>query len=88
MTKVDQGQGRSGSDAATGDAPNSEDAAVAHDEYRRLGACISELPTRQREVLVCRYLLDMSEAETSQALDIGIGSVKQHAHRARTTLHD
>ena len=69
-------------------APSSEDAAVAHDEYRRLAACIRELPTRQREVLVCRYLLDMSEAETSQALDIGIGSVKQHAHRARTTLHD
>ena len=68
-------------------APSSEDAAVAHDEYRRLAAAISELPTRQREVLVCRYLLEMSEAETSQALEIGVGSVKQHAHRARATLH-
>ena len=39
-------------------APSSEDAAVAHDEYRRLAAAIRELPTRQREVLVCRYLLE------------------------------
>jgi len=68
-------------------APSSEDAAVARDEYRRLAAAISELPTRQREVLVCRYLLEMSETETSQALEIGVGSVKQHAHRARATLH-
>ncbi len=68
-------------------APSSEDAAVARDEYRRLAAAISELPMRQREVLVCRYLLEMSEAETSQALEIGVGSVKQHAHRARATLH-
>jgi RNA polymerase sigma-70 factor (sigma-E family) len=67
-------------------APSSEDAAVAHDEYRRMAAAIAELPTRQREVLVCRYLLEMSEAETSQALEIGVGSVKQHAHRARATL--
>jgi RNA polymerase sigma-70 factor (sigma-E family) len=68
-------------------APSSEDSALAHDEYRRMAAAITELPTRQREVLVCRYLLEMSEAETSQALEIGIGSVKQHAHRARASLH-
>ncbi len=68
-------------------APSSEDAAVAHDECRRMAEAIRGLPTRQREVLVCRYLLEMSEAETSQALEIGVGSVKQHAHRARTTLH-
>lgn len=67
-------------------APSSEDSVLAHDEYRRMAAAISELPARQREVLVCRYLLEMSEGETAQALEIGIGSVKQHAHRARTTL--
>jgi RNA polymerase sigma-70 factor (sigma-E family) len=69
-------------------APSSEDSAIAHDEYHRLASAIGELPTRQREVLVCRYLLDMTEAETAQALEIGVGSVKQHAHRARTTLHE
>ena len=68
-------------------APSSEDTAVTHDEHRRMAAAITELPTRQREVLVCRYLLEMSEEETAQALEIGVGSVKQHAHRARTTLH-
>jgi len=68
-------------------APSSEDSALAHDEYRRMAAAITELPTRQREVLVCRYLLEMSEAETSQALEIGICSFKHHAHRARASLH-
>ena len=68
-------------------AASSEDTALELDEQRRLSAAIGELPARQREVLVCRYLLEMSEAATSQALDIGVGSVKQHAHRARATLH-
>ena len=69
------------------DAASSEDSAVERDERRRLSAAIRELPARQREVLVCRYFLEMSEAATSEALEIGVGSVKQHAHRARTALH-
>jgi RNA polymerase sigma factor (sigma-70 family) len=68
-------------------AQSSEDSVVELDENRRLAAAIRELPTRQREVLVCRYLLEMSEAATSEALEIGVGSVKQHAHRARSALH-
>jgi RNA polymerase sigma-70 factor (sigma-E family) len=66
--------------------PSSEDSAVRSDESNRLGQAIRELPRRQREVIVCRFLLGLSESETSVELDISLGSVKQHTHRARATL--
>ena len=66
---------------------SSEDDVLKRDEHQRLAEAIRQLPTRQREVLVCRYLLEMSEVATAEALEIGVGSVKQHAHRARAALH-
>jgi RNA polymerase sigma-70 factor (sigma-E family) len=66
--------------------PSSEDAAVLVDETHRLGRAIRDLPRRQREVIVCRFLLGLSEAETSAELDMSVGSVKQHTHRARAAL--
>jgi RNA polymerase sigma-70 factor (sigma-E family) len=65
---------------------SSEETAVRLDELHRLGVAIRRLPSRQREVLVCRFLLGMSEAETSAELEISVGSVKQHTHRARAAL--
>jgi RNA polymerase sigma-70 factor (sigma-E family) len=66
--------------------PSSEDSAIRLDESNRLGKAIRELPRRQREVVVCRFLLGLSESETSAELDMSVGSVKQHTHRARATL--
>ena len=65
---------------------STEDDAVRSDEVHRLGVAIRQLSPRQREVLVCRFLLGLSEAETSAELDISVGSVKQHTHRARAAL--
>lgn len=62
--------------------PSSEDRAVERDEHARVYAAVQELPTRQREVVVCRYYLDLTEAETADLLGISAGSVKRHAHRA------
>ena len=61
---------------------SSEDRAVENDEQARVLAAVQALPTRQREVVVCRYYLELSEAETARLLDISPGSVKKHAHRA------
>ena len=36
--------------------PSPETRAVEHDDARRLAAAVRSLPTRQREVVVCRYL--------------------------------
>ena len=66
--------------------PSSEDSAVLLDETHHLSRAIRDLPRRQREVIVCRFLLGLSEAETSAELDMSVGSVKQHTHRARAAL--
>jgi RNA polymerase sigma factor (sigma-70 family) len=58
------------------------------DEALRLVAAIRSLPLRQREAVVCRYYLDLTEAQTAALLEIGVGSVKRHAHRALAKLHD
>ncbi len=47
---------------------------------------LSGLPTRQREVLVLRYYLDLSEREIANALGISQGAVKSHASRGAAAL--
>jgi len=47
---------------------------------------LDQLPTRQREVMVCRYFLDLSEAEIAEMLGISRGAVKSHASRGSAAL--
>jgi RNA polymerase sigma-70 factor (ECF subfamily) len=47
---------------------------------------LAELDVRQRSVVVCRYLLGWSEAETAIALSTPIGTVKSRLHRATRRL--
>jgi RNA polymerase sigma factor (sigma-70 family) len=68
--------------------PSSEEAAVASDEQARLAAAVRALPRRQREVLVCRYYLDLSVADTAALLHITNGSVKRHAYRGIGALSE
>ena len=63
-----------------------EDLAVGSEEAARVTAAVRALPTRQREVVVARYYLGMTEAQTAELLQVGLGSVKRHAHRALATL--
>jgi RNA polymerase sigma-70 factor (ECF subfamily) len=58
------------------------DSAEATDRRERLVAAINRLDQRDREVLVCRYLLDLSEAETAVTLDMPKGTVKSRTARA------
>ncbi|HEY4377828.1 MAG TPA: sigma-70 family RNA polymerase sigma factor [Acidimicrobiales bacterium] len=51
-----------------------------------LVALLRSLPRRQREVLTLRYLADLPERETAEALGCSVGAVKQHGHRALATL--
>ena len=67
---------------------SSEAQMIAYDDACRLAAAVQALPARQRQVLVCRYYLELTELETAAMLDIGLGSVKRHAHRGLARLQD
>jgi RNA polymerase sigma-70 factor (sigma-E family) len=65
--------------------PDAADGIVAHAD---LMAALGQLPARQRAVVVLRYFLDLTEADTAQALDISVGTVKSQHARAVEHLRD
>lgn len=73
-------------DSTTPDAPFDE--AVAGERRSRLLAAVNALPDRERQALVCRYFLDLSEAETAQVLNCPLGSVKSRTSRALGRLRE
>jgi RNA polymerase sigma-70 factor (ECF subfamily) len=60
--------------------------AVRRDGQRRVVAAVRALPARQRDCVVLRYYADLSDTEIAAALDLRVGSVKTHLHRARKAL--
>lgn len=62
------------------------DRALAVDERERWLQAIRSLPARQRECVVLRYYLDLSEAEMAQTLRISKGSIKTHLSRGLAAL--
>lgn len=74
-------------DPVSGDAASSPEAEVVWQEERgHLLGLIEDLPERYRSVLHCRYLLDLSEEETSETLGLPIGTVKSRNSRALQRL--
>src|SRR3954451_9487221 len=63
-----------------------EETAIGREDAGSLVAVMRTLARRQREVLACRYVLEMSVAETAQLLEISEGSVKVHTHRGLQAL--
>lgn len=53
---------------------------------RDLVVALRRLTRRQRQVLVLRHLLDLTEAETAAALDVAIGTVKSTGSSAAARL--
>ena len=67
------------------DAPKSEES----EHYRsELAAVLIVLPDEQREVLLMRFVDDMSLQEIAAALTIPVGTVKSRLHNALRTLRD
>jgi RNA polymerase sigma factor (sigma-70 family) len=65
---------------------SSEDTVIGREESDSLVAAMRTLARRQRQVLACRYVLELSVAETAELLDMSEGSVKAHTHRALRAL--
>lgn len=66
--------------------PSPESAALASEASRALLEAVRALPERQRDVVTCRYLLDLSEAETAQVLGLRAGTVKSSLSRGLDRL--
>lgn len=60
--------------------------ALERADAEALVAGLDRLPERDRLVVACRYLLEMSEAETAEALDVRPGTVKSRLSRALVRL--
>ena len=76
--------GRLAATAAVGES--AETAVLIGEEHQRVLAAIRALPDRQREAMVLRFYLDMSEEETARAMGISRGTVKSAASRAVAAL--
>jgi RNA polymerase sigma factor (sigma-70 family) len=79
-------------DRVEAEAARSRDAAesasgVADTETREgLWAALQQLPVHQRETIVCRFYLDMSEEQTAATLNVRVGTVKSATSRGVQAL--
>ncbi|MBC7374860.1 MAG: SigE family RNA polymerase sigma factor [Frankiales bacterium] len=68
------------------DGDSFSDGAAARAERSRLLDALDALPGRQREAVVLRHWLDLSEAQCAEALGVSVGTVKSLASRGRAAL--
>ncbi len=67
-------------------APSPEGAALGREQRQALVAAVQRLDERDRDILTCRYLLELSEEETATVLDVRRGTVKSRTARALARL--
>jgi RNA polymerase sigma-70 factor (sigma-E family) len=74
--------------------PPAAEAGADWPEFERLEsrlelvAALQALPPRQRAVIVLRYFLDLSEADTATALGCSVGTVKSTSSKALARLRE
>jgi RNA polymerase sigma-70 factor (sigma-E family) len=68
------------------DVPGADDDLLHGVRRRQVIDALARLPRRQREVLVLRHYLDLSEREIAETLRISSGAVKSHASRGAAAL--
>ena len=80
---------RAAAEVRPGDAVPSPEAALLGDERRaELLAAVNSLRDEERDVIACRFFLQLSEEETAAALDVKLGTVKSRTARALQHLRD
>lgn len=66
--------------------PSAESLALAAGLHADVLDAVRGLPARQREALVLRYYLDLTEAQTAEVMGVSTGAVKSHTARALAAL--
>lgn len=69
-------------------APEGRLSASGYDLRRDLQGAVAGLPDRYRSVITLYYLQDVSYPEIAEILDIPLGTVKTHLHRAKRMLRE
>lgn len=69
-------------------APEGRQSAAGYNLRKDLEGAIATLPDRYRSVITLYYLEDVSYPEISEILDIPLGTVKTHLHRAKRMLRE
>ena len=68
------------------DVDSAEAEAMLGEAHREIIAALRRLPSRQRECVVLRYYLDMTEEQAAQAMGVGRGTVKSSTSRGLAAL--
>jgi RNA polymerase sigma-70 factor (sigma-E family) len=68
------------------DTVSAEESALIGEANREVIAALRALPGRQREAVVLRYYLDLSEDQAAQAMNVSRGTVKSTTARGRAAL--
>lgn len=63
-----------------------ESVVVTRQDQELLITAVRALPARQREALVLRFWLDLSEREIAETMGVSAGSVKVHISRGKAAL--
>lgn len=69
-------------------APEGDLSPQRYDLRRDLAQAVTRLPERYRAVVTLYYLQDVSYPEIAEVLDLPLGTVKTHLHRAKKLLRD
>ena len=78
---------RAAHDPVSGDAaPSPEIVFALADDRRRLLDALEALPQKFRLAVACRYLLELSEADTAAVLGVPVGTVKSRTARGMERL--
>jgi RNA polymerase sigma factor (sigma-70 family) len=80
------GAGDAGDGAGGGAAGSAEAAVIAGEDAREVMRAVRRLPDRQREALLLRFYLDLSDAEIALDMGISAGTVRSNVHRALAAL--
>lgn len=87
---IDWSRKRSSSERPSDDLPDhpqdAPQAGVADREW--LWQAVQALPTRQRAAIVLRFYSDLTEAQTADAMDCAVGTVKSQVHAALRNLRE
>jgi RNA polymerase sigma-70 factor (sigma-E family) len=68
------------------DMPSAEQAAITQLERSAVISALGTLPVRQREALVLKFFMDLSEEQVASVMNISRGAVKSHTARGKAAL--